>query len=160
MCLILNSSVNSYRRLDPKFEAPNEIKMSDRDRGSMIRFPIGNEKSSRLEVRSIAPDCNPYMCNMVLLKTGLIGIENIENSSMDEILNKREKLPSNIYDAMRYFKNSKVIEEIIGSDVQEKYYDLKEKTANRCPKSLGNLVKKEEIIYHHEITNQILWGKF
>lgn len=160
MCLVLNSSVNSYRRLDPKFEAPNEIKMSDRDRGSMIRFPIGNEKSSRLEVRSIAPDCNPYMCNMVLLKTGLIGIENIENSSMDEILNKREKLPSNIYDAMRYFKNSKVIEEIIGSDVQEKYYDLKEKTANRCPKSLGNLVKKEEIIYHHEITNQILWGKF
>lgn len=160
MCLVLNSSVNSYRRLDPKFEAPNEIKMSDRDRGSMIRFPIGNEKSSRLEVRSIAPDCNPYMCNMVLLKTGLIGIENIENSSMDEILHKREKLPSNIYDAMRYFKNSKVIEEIIGSDVQEKYYDLKEKTANRCPKNLGNLVKKEEIIYHHEITNQILWGKF
>jgi glutamine synthetase len=79
---------------------------------------------------------------------------------MDEILHNREKLPSNIYDAMRYFKNSKVIEEIIGSDVQEKYYDLKEKTANRCPKNLGNLVKKEEIIYHHEITNQILWGKF
>ena len=160
MCLILNSSVNSYRRLDPKFEAPNEIKMSDRDRGSMIRFPMGDEKSARIEVRSVAPDCNPYMCNAMLLQIGLIGVENIDNSSMDEILNKREKLPSNIYDAMRYFNNSKVIEKMIGSDVHEKYHDLKEKRANRCPKSLGNLVKKEEVIYHHEVTNQILWGKF
>ena len=28
LCLILNSSVNSYRRLDPHFEAPNQIKVS------------------------------------------------------------------------------------------------------------------------------------
>ncbi len=44
ICLILNSSVNSYRRLDPHFEAPNQIKVSASDRGSMIRIPIGNEK--------------------------------------------------------------------------------------------------------------------
>lgn len=28
LCLILNSSVNAYRRLDPHFEAPNQIKAS------------------------------------------------------------------------------------------------------------------------------------
>lgn len=28
ICLLLNSSVNSYRRLDPHFEAPNQIKAS------------------------------------------------------------------------------------------------------------------------------------
>ena len=44
ICLLLNPSVNAYRRLDPHFEAPNQIKASAVDRGSMIRIPIGNEK--------------------------------------------------------------------------------------------------------------------
>ena len=55
ICLLLNPSVNAYRRLDPHFEAPNQIKASAVDRGSMIRIPIGNEKSMRVEVRSVAP---------------------------------------------------------------------------------------------------------
>src|SRR5690349_21639033 len=50
ICLLLNASVNAYRRLDPHFEAPNQIKASPTDRGSMIRVPIGNEKSMRVEV--------------------------------------------------------------------------------------------------------------
>src|SRR3989339_8707 len=48
ICLVLNSSVNSYRRLDPHFEAPNEIKVSATDRGAMIRIPLGNEKTARI----------------------------------------------------------------------------------------------------------------
>src|SRR3989338_7197123 len=59
ICLVLNSSVNAYRRLDPHFEAPNQIKVSAIDRGSMIREPAGNEKSARIELRSVAPDANP-----------------------------------------------------------------------------------------------------
>src|SRR5258705_8341143 len=42
ICLLLNASVNAYRRLDPHFEAPNQLKASPVDRGSMIRIPIGN----------------------------------------------------------------------------------------------------------------------
>ena len=61
ICLILNSSVNAYRRLDPHYEAPNEIKVSETDRGSMIRIPLFNERSSRIEVRSVGPDANPYL---------------------------------------------------------------------------------------------------
>src|SRR3954463_9664627 len=34
ICLMLNASVNAYRRLDPHFEAPNQIKASPVDRGS------------------------------------------------------------------------------------------------------------------------------
>src|SRR6185369_6841170 len=37
ICLLLNPSVNAFRRLDPHFEAPNQIKASAVDRGSMIR---------------------------------------------------------------------------------------------------------------------------
>src|SRR4029079_14724023 len=69
ICLLLNPSVNAYRRLDPHFEAPNQIKASPTDRGSMIRIPIGNEKSMRVEVRSVAPDANPYMVMYSIFKT-------------------------------------------------------------------------------------------
>src|SRR5215469_16928115 len=56
ICLLLNSSVNAYRRLDPHFEAPNQLKASPTDRGAMVRIPIGNERSMRVEVRAVAPD--------------------------------------------------------------------------------------------------------
>ena len=46
ICLLLNASVNAYRRLDPHFEAPNQIKASATDRGSMVRVPIGNPSSA------------------------------------------------------------------------------------------------------------------
>src|SRR6202521_3719073 len=73
VCLLLNASVNAYRRLDPHFEAPNQIKASAVDRGSMIRIPIGNEKSMRVEVRSVAPDANPYMVMLSIFKSGIDG---------------------------------------------------------------------------------------
>src|ERR1700723_2856440 len=73
ICLAFNSSVNSYRRLDPHFEAPNQLKASAVDRGAMIRIPIGNEKSMRVEVRSVSPAANPYMVMYSIFKPGLDG---------------------------------------------------------------------------------------
>ncbi len=69
--LIMNSSVNSYRRLDPSYEAPNQIKASANDRGSMIRIPLGNERSARIEVRTVSPDVNPYLLAFTLMKISL-----------------------------------------------------------------------------------------
>jgi glutamine synthetase len=48
----------------------------------------------------------------------------------------------------------------MGEESKEKYVELKEAVANRSPKELGTVVKKSEVIYHHEITNQNLWNKF
>src|SRR6478752_6642773 len=80
ICLLLNASVNAYRRLDPHFEAPNQIKASATDRGSMVRIPIGNERSSRVEVRSVGPDANPYLALLSVFRTGLEGgIAEVEN---------------------------------------------------------------------------------
>jgi len=157
LCLVFNPSVNAYRRLDPHFEAPNQIKVSAKDRGSMIRIPIGNERSARLEVRSVAPDANPYMVLYTLLKTAYEG-KKIEKSK-----DKRDRLrflPGNINDAIKIFKSSDHIEKILGSDVKTKFLYWKETTADRSPKELGTIVKKSEIIFHHEITNQLLWHEF
>lgn len=160
MCLILNSSVNSYRRLDPKFEAPNDIKMSHCDRSSMVRIPHGNKNSTRIEVRSVAPDCNPYLTLFTLISVGIMGTEPDNIKKFSSVLEKREKLPVNIYDAIRYFKGSDLMKEILGKETHEKYVDLKEMVANRCPKDLGTTIKAEEVIYHHEVTNQFLWSRF
>ena len=73
LCLIFNSSVNAYRRLDPHFEAPNQIRASAVDRGAMVRVPIGNHRSMRTEVRAVAPDANPYLSLYGIFKTGLDG---------------------------------------------------------------------------------------
>ena len=73
LCLIFNSSVNAYRRLDPHFEAPNQIRASAVDRGAMIRVPIGNSRSMRTEVRAVAPDANPYLSLYSIFKTGIDG---------------------------------------------------------------------------------------
>ncbi len=157
ICLIINSSVNAYRRLDPHFEAPNQIKVSPFDRGSMIRIPAGNEKSARIEVRSVAPDANPYLWLYTLIKTGMVG----EKLTKDE--NKRDRLrflPGTISDALRLFKSSDFIAKILGEENKEKFAHFKELVADRSPKELGTLVKNSEVIYHHEVTNQALWGMF
>ena len=40
------------------------------------------------------------------------------------------------------------------------YAELKRESADRCPRALGNRVKRSEVIFHHEVTNQLLWSKF
>ena len=158
ICLVLNPSVNSYRRLDPNYEAPNEIKSSAVNRSAMIRIPLGNEKSARIEVRSVAPDANPYMLIYTLLKTGL---EGPDPDPVDPDKRPRTRvLPDNILSAIRLFKKSEFIANVLGEGMQSKYVDLKQMAANRCPRELGTLIKPSEIMFHHEVTNQMLWSQF
>ncbi len=154
LCLILNPSVNSYRRLDPHFEAPNQIMASPIDRGSMIRIPIGNERSARVEVRSIAPDANPYLALYSLLSTGLFGPEAVGEIDQSRIL------PDNIYDAISDFRASDYVKTLVGADIADKYASLKHGSAERCPARLGTLIKPSEVQFHHEVYNQFLWSKF
>ncbi|HMP01371.1 MAG TPA: glutamine synthetase family protein [Gemmatales bacterium] len=157
LCLILNGSVNSYRRLDPHFEAPNQIKASATDRGAMIRVPLGNARSMRVEVRSIAPDANPYLALYALLRTGL------EGPPLEEDEGKRARtrfLSDNIHDAIRLYKGSKYLAQVLGEHVHGRYAEVKLAQAERCPKALGKLVKTAEIQFHHEVTNQFLWSQF
>ena len=132
ICLILNSSVNSYRRLDPHFEAPNQIKASAINRGAMVRIPLGNEKSARVEVRSIAPDANPYLAIYALLRTGLEGP--LPADAETEIRRSRTRfLPDNIYDAIRHFKASDYVTELLGDDVQAKFAEVKQTPGRPLP---------------------------
>ena len=156
ICLIMNPSVNSYRRLDPHFEAPNQIKASATDRGSMIRVPIGNSRSMRVEVRSVAPDANPYLTLYSIFKTGIDG----STAEIDNLRQAHRYLPDNIQQAIEDFKSSSWITEILGADVQGRFADLKQAAADRSPRELGTFVKGSEVQYHHEVYNQALWNDF
>ncbi|MFN0062356.1 MAG: glutamine synthetase family protein [Myxococcaceae bacterium] len=157
ICLVLNSSVNAYRRLDPHYEAPNQIKASSNNRGAMVRIPFGNERSARIEIRSVAPDANPYMVMFTLLRTGLAG----PMSEEDESKRTRTRfLQDNVYDAIRLFKASEFINKEFGEQVVNKFAELKLASAERCPKQLGTMIKTAEIQFHHEVTNQHLWSQF
>jgi glutamine synthetase len=155
-CLLFNASVNAYRRLDPHFEAPNQIKASAVDRGSMVRVPIGNERSSRIEVRSVAPDANPYMVMLAVFKTGLEG----STAQIDNLRQAQRYLPDNIYAALESFRKADWTTALLGADVKERYAGLKEASADRCPRQLGTFVKGPEVQYHHEVYNQFLWNMF
>jgi glutamine synthetase len=156
ICLLLNASVNAYRRLDPHFEAPNQIKASATDRGSMVRIPIGNEKSARVEVRSVGPDANPYAVLYSVFKTGLDG----QTSNIENLRQAQRYLPDNIYSALENFRDAEWTTALLGEDVKARYADLKQASADRCPRLLGTVVKGCEVQYHHDVYNQLLWGQF
>ncbi len=159
LCLILNASVNAYRRLDPHYEAPNEIAASPTNRSSMIRIPLADKAGQRIEVRSVGPDANPYMMIYSLLRTGLEGPQPDPKAPKPKRIRKR-LLPGNIYDAMGMHRRSTWIKQMLGADCHGKYCDLKEMSAHRCPREMGNRIKRAEIMYHHEVTNQMLWNMF
>ena len=109
-----------------------------------------------MEVRSVAPDANPYMVLYSVFKTGLDGdIADIEN-----LRSAPRYLPDNIYDAMADFRKSEWIDKILGSDVKGRYADLKQASADRCARLLGTVVKAPEVLFHHEIYNQFIWNQF
>jgi len=156
LCLVFNSSVNAYRRLDPHFEAPNQIRASAVDRGAMVRVPIGNHRSMRTEVRAVAPDANPYLSLYGIFKTGIDG----DISKAENLRAGGRYLPDNIQKAIDDFQSSAWIAKILGADVQCRYAELKQAAANRCPRELGSIVKGSEVQFHHAVYNQSLWNLF
>ena len=155
-CLCFNPSVNAFRRLDPHFEAPNQIKASATDRGSMVRIPIGNSRSMRVEVRSVAPDANPYLVLYTVFKTGLDG----DTAKIANLRQAERYLPDNIHTAIEDFRKAEWTTKLLGEDVKGRYADLKQASADRCARLLGTVVKGPEVQFHHEVYNQYLWNQF
>jgi glutamine synthetase len=122
----------------------------------MVRIPIGNEKSSRVEVRAVGPDANPYMVLYSIFKTGIDGAI----SKIPNLRTAKRFLPDNIYDALSDFEKSAWTTTMLGKDVKARYADLKRASADRCPRLLGTVVKAPEVQFHHEVYNQFLWNQF
>ena len=122
----------------------------------MVRIPIGNDKSMRVEVRSVGPDANPYMVLYSIFKTGIDG----DTSKIKNLRQAERYLPDNVYTALDNFKGAKWTTTLLGEDVKGRYADLKQASADRCARHLGTVVKGPEVQFHHEVYNQYLWNQF
>jgi glutamine synthetase len=131
---IFNPTVNSYKRLVAGYEAPVYICWGSRNRSALIRVPEytkGREASVRAEIRSPDPSCSPYLAFAAILKAGLEGInENISlvEESKDNAFKNNEGLdvlPRTLEKAIEYMENSKLVRELLGKELFNKYIEAK-----------------------------------
>jgi len=81
----------------------------------------------------VGPDANPYLVLYSVFKTGLDGA----TDSDPNLRTANRYLPDNIYDAINDFNASKWVTTMLGEDVKGRYSDLKQASADRCPRLLG-----------------------
>ncbi|MBI5393045.1 type I glutamate--ammonia ligase [Candidatus Woesearchaeota archaeon] len=142
MSAILNPTVNSYKRLVSGYEAPVYICWGGKNRSALIRIPHytkGRESSVRAEIRCPDPSASPYLAFAALLKVGLEGIkkkkslmpsyeENIFEQSKEELEKIGiETLPESLSDALKIFKKSDLMKELLGDKLFGNYLYAKEK---------------------------------
>lgn len=134
---IANPTVNSYKRIVPGFEAPVYVSWAVRNRSALVRVPIADETTKRIEFRSPDPTANPYLLFAVILKAGLDGIENKIDPGAPandvNIFEENEKnpgkfktLPSTLKEAIEALKKDEVIKEALGEIIYQKYIEAKE----------------------------------
>ncbi|WP_206885205.1 type I glutamate--ammonia ligase [Alicyclobacillus mali (ex Roth et al. 2021)] len=134
---ICNPLVNSYKRLVPGYEAPSYIAWSGKNRSPLVRVPAARGMSTRVEVRSPDPSCNPYLAIASLLAAGLDGIEREleppppvnRNIYMMTEAEKEEagirSLPSNLNEALDALVRDGVIMDALGDHVLLHFIEAK-----------------------------------
>ena len=141
LALLTNPIVNSYKRLVSGYEAPIYACWSDANRSSLIRIPAIRGNATRTELRNVDPCANPYLVLAGILAAGLEGISNIKEDdiippvkdnlfalSEDQIEQKGiEHLPETLLSAVKAFKKSILMQEVMGDHLFHKYIDAKEK---------------------------------
>ena len=137
---IIAPTVNSYKRLVSGYEAPVYICWAHTNRSSLIRIPRyspGREQSTRLELRSPDPSCNPYLAFAAMLSTGLDGIkkgfsapkpveEDVYKLNSDQLKERDvDMLPFSIKRAIEELAEDEVVKAALGKHTFEQIYNTK-----------------------------------
>jgi glutamine synthetase len=140
IAVVTNQWVNSYKRLVPGYEAPVYVSWARRNRSAMIRVPMykpGKELATRIEFRSPDPACNPYLAFAVMLGAGMDGVEKkmvLPDPIEEDIyeMNPAERrahgitdLPGNLYAAILEAEKSKLVREVLGDHIFNKFIENK-----------------------------------
>ena len=135
---VTNPLVNSYKRLVPGYEAPCYLSWSASNRSALIRIPSARKQSTRVELRSPDPSCNPYLALAVCLAAGLDGIEKgmtppAEVTENIFAMSKEDReakgivgLPGTLEEAIACLKQDKVIMDTLGEHICANYIAGKE----------------------------------
>ncbi len=134
---VTNPTVNSYKRLVPGYEAPCYVAWSPSNRSTFIRIPVTRGMGTRIEVRSVDPTANAYLALSAILAAGLEGIKNeteciapVKTDLFKLTRDEREELgiinlPDNLYDAIKEFKRSELLNTALGVHTSEVFVTAK-----------------------------------
>ncbi|WP_137292674.1 glutamine synthetase family protein [Nocardioides dongxiaopingii] len=140
--VVTNQWVNSYKRMMFGGEAPSYVCWGHNNRSAMVRVPMYKPlkgASTRVEVRTLDPACNPYLAFAAILAAGMKGIEDgyeLPREAEDDVwaLSERERkslgidpLPKNLNEAIEVAETSELLAETLGENVFE--YFLRNKRA-------------------------------
>jgi glutamine synthetase len=137
MAAVTNPLVNSYKRLVPGYEAPCYLAWSASNRSAMIRIPATRGQTTRVELRSPDPTCNPYLTLALCLAAGLDGISNNMVPPAEETSNIFEMdlptqqahgitaLPGNLKEALDAMASDKLMLDTLGPHISAKYREGK-----------------------------------
>ena len=138
-CAVTNPLVNSYKRLVPGYEAPCYLAWSASNRSALIRIPAARGQSTRVELRSPDPACNPYLELALCLAAGLDGIEKgltpppevTENIfDMNAAARKAhgiDSLPDSLEEAIHALEADPLVLDTLGEHVAANYIEGKRK---------------------------------
>jgi glutamine synthetase len=138
MTLVANPLVNSYKRLQPGYEAPVHIAWSLSNRSPLVRVPDERGAHTRIEVRSPDPSCNPYLALTALLAAGLDGVRrrleapppvprDMYRLSREEQRELGiEELPKTLGAATRALRGDELVRAALGEHISRQILEAKE----------------------------------
>lgn len=136
---ITNPLVNSYKRLVPGYEAPVYLAWSLANRSALLRVPAKRGVSTRVELRSPDPACNPYLAFAAILEACLDGIRNkidppapVESNIYKLTSKERKKqridsLPGSLAEALELLDKSLVAQAALGEHIHKEFMTAKKK---------------------------------
>jgi len=137
MVVLTNPLVNSYKRLVPDFEAPTHVAWSEVNRSPLVRISSRRGEGTLCEFRLPDPSCNPYLCLVAVLSSGLEGIRrglnpgppvNKDIFAMSQRERSRlhiQNLPGDLSEAVRAFEKDKFLQTALGSHISNHIIEAK-----------------------------------
>jgi glutamine synthetase len=134
-------TVNSYRRLQPRFWCSAYTAWGPDNKEAAIRLPSplrGVEmESTNLELKPADPSCNPYLALGGLLAAGLDGIENkrdpgeptlVDPDTLSEAERARRgirRLPTSLGEALDALERDEVLRAALGDTLAKEFVIVK-----------------------------------
>ena len=110
-------NVNSYRRLDPKSDAPINVQWGLDNRTTGFRVPRSEPASRRVENRVAGADANSYLMIAASLACGYLGIKS-ELKPSEPVVGSAKKLaftlPRHLYDSLAKFVDCQELRTVLG----------------------------------------------
>jgi glutamine synthetase len=125
-------TINSFKRLVEGAWAPTTITWGIDNRTTSIRVLPGSSKATRIELRVVGSDVNPYLAHAAALASGLYGIKHkmkltaprTEGNGYKDLRNG--VLPQTLWDATQFMKTSAVARELFGETFVTHFCDSRE----------------------------------